>query len=171
MDDRVRPETSRSMSDSTTLAMRDVLEGRRTGWSVLLPFAGPAVVVSVAYMDPGNFATNIQAGARYGYALLWVVLMANVIAMLFQALSAKLGIVTGRNLAELCRDQFPRPVVWTLWIVSEVAAMATDLAEFLGGAIGLSLLLHIPLLVGMGVTAVLTYAILSFDRHGFRPIE
>ena len=84
MDDRVRAETSRSMSDSTTLAMRDVLEGRRTGWSVLLPFAGPAVVVSVAYMDPGNFATNIQAGARYGYGLLWVVLLANVIAMLFQ---------------------------------------------------------------------------------------
>src|ERR1700733_2341007 len=103
MDDRVRPENSRSMSDSTTLAMREVLEGRRTGWSVLLPFAGPAVVVSVAYMDPGNFATNIQAGARYGYSLLWVVLLANLIAMLFQVLSAKLGIVTGKNLAELCR--------------------------------------------------------------------
>lgn len=140
MDDRVRAETSRSMSDSTTLAMRDVLEGRRTGWSVLLPFAGPAVVVSVAYMDPGNFATNIQAGARYGYGLLWVVLLANIIAMLFQSLSAKLGIVTGRNLAELCRDHLPRPLVYIMWGVSEVAAMATDLAEFLGGAIGLSLL-------------------------------
>src|SRR5712671_737809 len=151
MDDRVRAETSRSMSDSTTLAMRDVLEGRRTGWSVLLPFAGPAVVASIAYMDPGNFATNIQAGAKYGYGLLWVVLLANLIAMLFQALSAKLGIVTGRNLAEMCRDWFPRPVVWAMWVVSEIAAMATDLAEFLGGAIGLSLLFHMPLIIGATV--------------------
>ena len=118
------------------------------------------MIASIAYMDPGNFATNIQAGAKYGYALLWVVLAANVIAMLFQALSAKLGIVTGRNLAELCREHFPTPVVYGLWIVSEVAAMATDLAEFLGGAIGLSLLLHIPLVAGMGVTAALTYGIL-----------
>src|SRR3984957_20277708 len=171
MDDRVRAETSRSMSDSTTLAMRDVLEGRRTGWSVLLPFAGPAVVVSVAYMDPGNFATNIQAGARYGYALLWVVLLANVIAMLFQALSAKLGIVTGRNLAELCRDYFPTPVVYLMWAVSEVAAMATDLAEFLGGAIGLSLLFHMPLLIGMIVTGVVTYGLLFFEKAGYRPLE
>jgi manganese transport protein len=99
------------------------------------------------------------------------VLLANIVAMLFQALSAKLGIVTGRNLAELCRDHFAQPVVWALWVVSEVAAMATDLAEFLGGAIGLSLLLHIPLMVGMVVTAVLTYAILMFDRRGFRPME
>ena len=89
----------------------------------------------------------------------------------YQALSAKLGIVTGRNLAEMCRDHFPKPVVWALWIVSEVAAMATDLAEFLGGAIGLSLLLHIPLIAGMGVTAVLTYGILMFEGRGFRPIE
>ena len=129
------------------------------------------MIASIAYMDPGNFATNIQAGAKYGYALLWVVLVANVIAMLFQALSAKLGIVTGRNLAEMCREHFPEPVVYALWIVSEVAAMATDLAEFLGGAIGLSLLLHIPLVAGMGVTAVLTYGILMFEGRGFRPIE
>jgi manganese transport protein len=122
-------------------------------------------------MDPGNFATNIQAGAKYGYALLWVVLLANLIAMLFQALSAKLGIVTGRNLAELCREHFPKPVVFVMWIVSEIAAMATDLAEFLGGAIGLSLLLGLPLLVGMAVTAVLVYAILMLDRFGFRPVE
>ena len=97
--------------------------------------------------------------------------LANVVAMLFQALSAKLGIVTGRNLAEMCREHFPLPVVYALWIVSEVAAMATDLAEFLGGAIGLSLLLHIPLVAGMGVTAVLTYGILMFEGRGFRPIE
>ncbi|MFX0591079.1 Nramp family divalent metal transporter, partial [Glaesserella parasuis] len=93
-------------------------------------------------------------GAKYGYALLWVVLAANLIAMLFQALSAKLGIVTGRNLAEMCRDHFPQPVVWAMWAASEIAAMATDLAEFLGGAIGLSLLFHVPLLAGMAVTAV-----------------
>jgi len=129
------------------------------------------VVVSIAYIDPGNFATNIQAGAKYGYGLLWVVLLANLIAMLFQALSAKLGIVTGRNLAEMCRDQFPRPVVWAMWIVSEVAAMATDLAEFLGGAIGLSLLFRMPLFAGMVVTGVVTYGILMFERAGFRALE
>ena len=122
-------------------------------------------------MDPGNFATNIQAGARYGYTLLWVVLLANLIAMLFQALSAKLGIVTGRNLAEMCREQFPRRSSTPCGLVSEVAAMATDLAEFLGGAIGLSLLFHMPLLAGMAVTAVVTYGILLFEGRGFRPIE
>jgi manganese transport protein len=89
-------------------------------------------------MDPGNFATNVQAGAKYGDSLLWVVLLANLVAMLFQGLSAKLGIVTGRNLAELCREEFPRLIVWAMWVVSEISAMATDLAEFLGGAIGLS---------------------------------
>jgi manganese transport protein len=155
----------------TQIAIRDALDGRRGGWRVILPMAGPAVIVSIAYMDPGNFATNIQAGARYGYSLLWVVLIANVIAMLFQALSAKLGIVTGRNLAELCRERLPRPLVLAMWIASEVAAMATDLAEFLGGAIGLSLLFHFPLLWGMGITALITYAILLAERRGFRPIE
>ncbi len=142
------------MTDRTVVGIREVLAGRARWFSPLL-FAGPAVIASIAYMDPGNFATNIQAGAKYGYALLWVVLLANVVAMLFQALSAKLGIVTGRNLAEMCREQFSPPVVYALWIVSEVAAMATDLAEFLGGAIGLSLILHIPLVAGMGVTAML----------------
>jgi manganese transport protein len=122
-------------------------------------------------MDPGNFATNIQVGARYGYGLLWVVPLANVIAMLFQALSAKLGIVTGRNLAELCREEFPRPIVLAMWVVSEIAAMATDLAEFLGGSIGLALLFNIPLLGGMAVTAAAVFGILLFERRGFRPIE
>ncbi|SAL42881.1 manganese/iron transporter [Caballeronia sordidicola] len=171
MDDRTRNETNQSMSESTTLAMQEVLDGRRTGLAVLLPFAGPAVVVSVAYMDPGNFATNIQAGARYGYGLLWVVLLANLIAMLFQALSAKLGIVTGKNLAELCRDNFPKPLVYLMWAVSEIAAMATDLAEFLGGAIGLSLLFHMPILIGMAITAVITYGLLMFEKAGYRPLE
>jgi manganese transport protein len=122
-------------------------------------------------MDPGNFATNIQAGAKYNYNLLWVVLVANIIAMLFQALSARLGIVTGRNLAELSREQFPRALVWAMWAVSEIGAMATDLAEFLGGAIGLSLLFGMPLLVGMVITGVATYAILTLQRGGFRPTE
>jgi manganese transport protein len=159
-----------ALTERTVEGIREVLGGKMRWHSPLL-FAGPAVIASIAYMDPGNFATNIQAGAKYGYSLLWVVLMANVIAMLYQALSAKLGIVTGRNLAEMCREHFPQPVVWALWIISEVAAMATDLAEFLGGAIGLSLLLHIPLVAGMGVTAVLTYGLLMFEGRGFRPIE
>jgi manganese transport protein len=148
-----------------------VLAGRRSGVSARLAFVGPAVVASIAYIDPGNFATNIQAGAKYGYDLLWVVLTANLIAMLFQALSAKLGIVTGRNLAEMCRDEFPSSIVWAMWVVSEIAAMATDLAEFLGGAIGLALLFHVPLLAGMAVTACITYGILMLERTGFRPIE
>src|SRR5690349_23220566 len=119
-----------SVSERTVVAAREVLLGRG-GVGAYLAFVGPAVVASIAYMDPGNFATNIQAGAKYGYTLLWVVLLANLIAMLFQALSAKLGIVTGKNLAEMCREEFSRPVAIAMWIVSEIAAMATDLAEFL----------------------------------------
>lgn len=157
--------------DPTTTAIREVLSGQRTGMRSAFLFAGPAVIASIAYMDPGNFATNIQAGSHYGYSLLWVVVVANVIAMLFQALSAKLGIVTNRNLAEMCRDSFPKPLVWAMWVVSEVAAMATDLAEFIGGAIGLSLLFGVPMMVGMGITAVVTYAILMLERRGFRPME
>jgi manganese transport protein len=161
----------RSLTERTVDTARALLAGERRGLRGYLAFAGPAVVASIAYMDPGNFATNIQAGARYGYALLWVVLLANLIAMLFQALSAKLGIVTGKNLAELCRQELSRPVVIAMWIVSEIAAMATDLAEFLGGAIGLSLLLGLPLIAGMAATAVIVYGILMLDRFGFRPVE
>ncbi|HXP01161.1 MAG TPA: Nramp family divalent metal transporter [Luteibacter sp.] len=152
-------------------AMRQVLDGHRRGLSGLLPFAGPAVVVSVAYIDPGNFATNIQAGARYGYALLWVVVLANLVAMLFQSLSARLGIVTGHSLAEVCRANLPKPLVYLMWVVSELAAMATDLAEFLGGAIGLSLLFDLPLLVGMGITGIVTYALLLLEGRGYRSLE
>jgi manganese transport protein len=160
-DPAVRQEPLKgSLTERTVAAAQAVLAGRRAGWLGYLAFAGPA-----------DFATNIQAGARYGYGLLWVVLLANLIAMLFQALSAKLGIVTGRNLAEMCRDQFPRPVVLAMWAVSEIAAMATDLAEFLGGAIGLSLLFQLPLLAGMVITAVITYALLMSERLGFRPLE
>jgi manganese transport protein len=160
-----------SLSERTVAVAQHVLSGQRSSWRSYLVFAGPAVIASIAYVDPGNFATNIQAGAKFGYGLLWVVLLANVIAMLFQALSAKLGIVTGRNLAELCREQFARPTVLAMWAVSEIAAMATDLAEFLGGAIGLSLLFHLPLFAGMVVTAIATYALLMFQNFGFRPIE
>jgi manganese transport protein len=160
-----------SLTERTVAAAQQGLASGNRGLRTALAFAGPAVIASIAYMDPGNFATNIQAGAKYGYGLLWVVLLANVMAMLFQALSAKLGIVTGRNLAEMCRDHFPQHVVWAMWVVSEIAAMATDLAEFLGGAIGLALLLHMPLLAGMVVTAIVTYGLLMCDRFGFRPLE
>lgn len=160
-----------SLSDRTIGAAQGVLGGRGGSLGAYLAFGGPAVIASIAYMDPGNFATNIQAGAHYGYSLLWVVLFANLIAMLFQALSAKLGIVTGHNLAEMCRRRFSRPVVWSMWVVSEIAAMATELAEFLGGAIGLALLFKMPLLAGMTVTAVVTYGILLMEGRGFRPLE
>jgi manganese transport protein len=160
-----------SLTERTVAAAQAVLAGQRGGLRAYLAFAGPAVIASIAYMDPGNFATNIQAGAKYGYSLLWVVLLANLIAMLFQALSAKLGIVTGHNLAEMCRKQFSRPVVVAMWLVSEIAAMATDLAEFLGGAIGLSLLFQMPLLAGMAITAIITYGLLMVEGYGFRPLE
>ena len=167
-------QSAGSLSERTVAAGRAVLAGDRGGWRAWRAYAalaGPAVIASIAYVDPGNFATNIQAGAKYGYTLLWVVLVANLIAMLFQALSAKLGIVTGKNLAEMCRDHFSPPLVWGMWGISEIAAMATDLAEFLGGVIGLSLLFHVPLLAGMVVTAIVTYALLMLQRYGFRPIE
>ena len=137
----------------------------------MLALAGPALVASVAYVDPGNYVANIQAGARYGYALLWVVVVANLIAMFFQAQSARLGIVTGRNLAELCRDRFSRRSAVAMWLLTEAAAMATDLAEFVGGAVGLSLLLRVPLLVGMAAMGVLTMLLLGMQKRGFRPLE
>jgi len=155
----------------TEVAARDVLDGRRKGVRALLPFVGPALIASVAYMDPGNLATNIQAGSTYGYQLLWVVLSASLIAMLFQGMSAKLGIVTGRNLAELCRDQFARGTVLCMWIASEIAAIATDVAEFLGAGLGISLLFHISLLCALSVAGIVTLLILQLDKRGFRPLE
>jgi manganese transport protein len=159
------------LSDRTAQAGRRALRGGRNGLGGFLPFVGPAVVASIAYMDPGNFATNIQAGARHGYMLLWVVLLANVIAMLFQALSARLGIVTGHSLPGLCRLHFPRPVVVAMWLASEVAAMATDLAESVGAAIGISVLFHLPLLAGLLITFAITWGLLGFQSRGFRPLE
>jgi manganese transport protein len=163
--------STQTMSDRTVAAGLEVLSGRRRGRLAFLPFAGPAVMASVAYMDPGNFATNIQAGSHYGYALLWVVVAANLVAMLFQALSAKLGIVTGKSLAAQCRDRFPFPVVIVMWLASEIAAMATDLAEFLGAAIGLSLLFGLPVFVSLVLTGIGTYALLLLGGRGFRPLE
>ncbi|MEN6440451.1 MAG: Nramp family divalent metal transporter [Syntrophobacter sp.] len=160
--------------DSGTLeaAERALGEARTIPWyRRLLPFLGPAFVAAVAYIDPGNFATNIQGGAKFGYTLLWVIIASNLIAMLLQILSAKLGIATGLNLAELCREKFPRPVVWLMWVIMEVVAIATDLAEFVGAAIGLFLLFHIPLLWAGLLTAVITFLVLGLQRYGFRPIE
>src|SRR5512134_3774104 len=124
--------------DRTIRSATEVLTGtsKKTGLARLLPFLGPAFIASVAYMDPGNFATNIQGGAKFGYQLLWVILASNLMAMLIQSLSAKLGIATGQNLAELCRQEFSRPVVWIMWAFMEIVAMATDLAEFVGAAVG-----------------------------------
>ena len=132
---------------------------------------GPAFVAAVAYVDPGNFATNVAGGARYGYLLLWVVLAANLMAMLIQHLSAKLGVVTNRNLPELCREQYPRPVAWGLWIQAEAMAMATDVAEFIGAALGLNLLFGVPLLPAGLITGVIAFALLELQRHGFRRFE
>lgn len=137
----------------------------------VLPFLGPAFIAAVAYVDPGNFATNIQAGSAYGYTLLWVILAANLIAILLQTLSAKVGIATGKNLPQLCHDYLPKPVNYVLWGIAEVAAMATDLAEFLGAAIGFNLLLHVPLFVAGLMTGAATFGILALQRFGFRPLE
>jgi len=136
-----------------------------------LAMLGPAFVAAIAYVDPGNFATNIQGGAKFGYLLLWVVLVANAMAMLIQYLSAKLGIVTDRNLPELCREHYSRPVTWGLWVQAEVMAMSTDIAEFLGAALGLNLLFHVPLLPAGAITVVIAFAILELQRHGFRRFE
>jgi len=135
------------------------------------PFMGPAFVASIAYMDPGNFATNIQGGAQFGYLLVWVVVVSNLMAMLIQSLSAKLGIATGRNLPEMIRERFPKPVTWALWALAEVVAMATDLAEFLGAAVGFNLLFGLPLLAAGILTGLTTFAILALQRYGFRPLE
>ena len=137
----------------------------------LAPFLGPAFLVSVGYMDPGNWATDIEGGARFGYSLLWVLLLANLMALLLQYLSAKLGLATGRTYPQLCRDTFPRPMSLFLWVTAEGAALATDLAEFLGAALGFYLLLHIPMFPAALLTAVAVLGILALYRFGFRAVE
>jgi manganese transport protein len=158
----------------TVEAAQDIIAGKgeKKGlWARLAPFLGPAFIAAVAYVDPGNFATNIQGGSEFGYMLLWVILGSNLMAMLIQSLSAKLGIASGKNLAELCRDHFPRPVVYTMWVLMELVAIATDLAEFLGAALGFQLLFHMPLIWGAVLSALATFAGLALERYGFRPIE
>jgi manganese transport protein len=132
---------------------------------------GPAFVAAIAYVDPGNFATNVSAGAEFGYRLAWVIVLANLMAMLIQSLSAKVGLATGRSLPELCRERFPRPVTWGLWVQAELVAMATDLAEVIGGAIALKLLFGLPLLTGGVITAAVAFALLALQGKGYRPFE
>ena len=136
-----------------------------------LAYFGPAFVAAVAYVDPGNFATNISGGAKYGYLLVWVIVMANLMAMLVQYLSAKIGIATGKNLAELCREHFPTPVRWGLWAQAEIVAIATDLAEFVGAAIALNLLFGVPPLAAGLITAVVAFGILALQQRGYRRFE
>lgn len=156
---------------ATARAAHQSLKGDRRGMRGLLPFLGPAFIAAVAYVDPGNFATNIAAGAQFGYLLLWVILVSNLMAMLIQSMSAKLGIATGKNLPEVCRERFSRPVSLGLWVQAEIIAMATDLAEFIGAALALNLLFGIPLFPAGLLTAVGAFAILELQRRGFRPLE
>jgi manganese transport protein len=155
----------------TRAAARLVLNGRKKGLLAILPFLGPAFIACVAYIDPGNFATNIQAGSTFGYNLLWVIALANLMAMLLQTMSAKLGLATGLNLAEMSRLHFRKPIVYAMWVVCEIMAMSTDLAEFLGASIALNLLFGIPLLIATLITGIVTYLILTLEKQGFRPLE
>src|SRR5215207_1486329 len=156
---------------ATARAAHESLKGDRRGIRKILPFLGPAFIAAVAYVDPGNFATNISGGAQFGYLLLWVILTSNLMAMLIQSMSAKLGIATGKNLPEVCRDRFPWPVTIFLWLQAEIIAMATDLAEFIGAALALNLLFGIPLLPAGLFTGVGVFGILALQRRGFRPLE
>jgi manganese transport protein len=159
--------------DAVALPTPSALQELRTRGRLrgTLPLLGPAFVAAVAYIDPGNFATNIQGGARYGYLLLWVVLAANLMAMLIQTLSAKIGIATGKNLPEVCRESFPRGVTWALWIQAELIAMATDMAEFVGAAIALNLLFGVPLFSAGLMTGAVAFAILALQTRGYRRFE
>ena len=153
------------------IAAELALLGERRGLRAVLPFLGPAFIAAVAYIDPGNFATNMASGSQFGYTLLWVVLAANLMAMLIQAMSAKLGIATGLNLPEICRERLPRPLVIVLWLQAEVIAMATDLAEFVGAALGLNLVFHLPLFIAGLLTGLLAFGILGLQARGFRRLE
>jgi manganese transport protein len=169
----MKPDSLPKTSDARTVENALNVLGSKKKKNILarmFPFMGPAFIASVAYVDPGNFATNIQGGAQFGYLLIWVV-ASNLMAMLVQTLSAKLGLVTGLNLAEHCREQFPKPVVVTMWVLMEIVAMSTDLAEFLGAALGFQLLMGVPLFIGALLTGVATILILGLERFGFRPLE
>ena len=155
----------------TAIAAQQALSGQRRGLRAVTPFLGPAFIASVAYIDPGNFATNMAGGAEFGYALGWVVLTANLMAMLVQTLSAKLGIATGRSLPEVCRDRLPRRLVIFLWLQAEAVAMATDLAEFTGAALGLRLVFGLPMWLSAFLAALATFAVLGMEVGGFRRLE
>src|SRR5688572_15047960 len=165
----INPDRQRSASLPEVHA--SVLTTQPSLWRRMFAFAGPAYLVSVGYMDPGNWATDLEGGARFGYQLLWVLLMSNLMAILLQTLSARLGIANGRDLAQACREAYPRPIAWALWILCEIAIAACDLAEVLGAAIGLKLLFGIPLLYGVILTAADTLLLLWFTRFGIRTIE
>ncbi|HEX3038279.1 MAG TPA: Nramp family divalent metal transporter [Oscillospiraceae bacterium] len=150
---------------------RPVLKYPKSKVSQLAKFLGPAFVVSVAYIDPGNFATNISGGSKFNYTLIWVILVSNLMAIFLQTMSAKLGIATGHNLPEMCAKVFPKSVNWVFWIVAEIGAMATDLAEFLGGTLGLNLLFHIPMLYAGLLTGLLTYIICYMEKYGQKLVE
>jgi manganese transport protein len=169
----VTPPPPPSTADALVLPAPSALERLRARGRVrtTLTLLGPAFVAAIAYVDPGNFATNIAGGAKYGYLLLWVILAANLMAMLIQTLSAKVGIATGKNLPELCRERFPRPVSWGLWVQAELIAMATDLAEFIGAAIALNLLFGVPLFVAGLMTGVVAFGILALQQRGHRKFE
>ena len=152
-------------------AAERALSGERRGVRAVLPFLGPAFIAAVAYVDPGNFATNMAGGSQFGYMLLWVVLAANLMAMLIQSLSAKLGIATGRSLPEICRDRFPFRVVVLLWLQAEAIAMATDLAEFVGAALGLHLVFGLSMLASAALTGLAAFTILGLQVWGFRRLE
>jgi manganese transport protein len=156
---------------AVAVAARRSLEGRARGLGRIWPFLGPAFIAAVAYIDPGNFATNVAGGAKFGYLLLWVVLLANLVAMLVQAQSAKLGIATGRNLAELCRECYSRRVSIGLWLQAEAVAMATDIAEVVGAALGLNLLFGVPLFPAGLIAGAGAFAILALQQMGFRRLE
>src|SRR5919198_2821050 len=145
-----------------------ILQGARFR---ILPFLGPAFIACVAYIDPGNFATNVAGGSKFGYTLVWVIVVSNLMAMLIQTLSAKLGIATGMNLPEVCRERLPRRTTIGLWLQAEAIAMATDLAEFLGAALGFHLLLGVALFPAAVLTGLSAFAILGLQRFGFRPLE
>ncbi len=161
-------EIIRTAVDKVKVSTQTFRSGK---WKEVLPYLGPAFVASVAYMDPGNFGTNIQGGSDFNYDLLWVLLWSNLMAILIQALSAKLGIVTGKTLPQSCREHFSRPTNFFFWIMAEIAAMATDLAEFLGGALGFYLLFHIPMFHAALLTSVAVFVILAVERYGFRRLE
>ena len=167
------PPPPPSAADALVLPAPSDLERLRSRGRVrtTLTLLGPAFVAAIAYVDPGNFATNIAGGAQFGYLLLWVILAANLMAMLIQTLSAKVGIATGKNLPEMCRERFPRPVSWGLWVQAELIAMATDLAEFIGAAIALNLLFGVPLFVSGLMTCVVAFGILALQQRGYRKFE